>query len=239
MRNLLGRLNARPADDLKQIADAWQIPLSGRDRLVQIGQIYRSMTRLTVVRACWDALEPRLRTTLGPILTAGDNGMSLPELANALGQAESTTRKSVIDLHTQGFLALDGASASLPIGELPRFFVPRELAHALRRIQEEMKRGDISGQSFKDLLATLDDHDIDEAASRWGIIVNPGYTQRTELVAELSRSVERGRAPANVAGELDQQARSLLDRFLTIPFGTAIPVDQLDGVGTDKAVFAR
>src|SRR5687768_18425442 len=118
MRNLLGRLNARAADDLKRIADAWQIPRSGRDRLVQIGQIYRSMTRLTLVRACWDALEPRLRTTLGPILEAGDEGMSLPELAAALGQPESATRKTVVDLHTQGVLALDGASATLHIGEL-------------------------------------------------------------------------------------------------------------------------
>src|SRR5687767_10967408 len=125
MRNLLGRLNARSADDLKQIADAWQIPLSGRDRLVQIGQIYRSMTRLTIARASWDTLEARLRSALEPILDAGDDGMTQPELVAATGQTESAARKAVVDLFTHGYLALDGAEATLPIGELPRFFVPR------------------------------------------------------------------------------------------------------------------
>ena len=239
MRNLLGRLNARPAGDLERIADAWQIPLTGRDRLVQIGQLYRSMTRLTVVRASWDALEPRLRTALGPLLDAGDDGLSLTQLATALGQPESSTRKAVVDLFAQGYLALEGTEATLPIGELPRFFVPRELAHALRRIAVEQTRGDFSGKPFSDLLATLDDHDIEEAASRWGIIVNPGYTRRSELEAELTRSASSGRTPASLSDTLEPQARSLLDRFLGAPLGTPIPVDQLVGVGTEVAIFSR
>ena len=46
MRNLLGRLNTRPPDDLARIAGFWGIPLPTGEgtRHRQVGALYRAMT---------------------------------------------------------------------------------------------------------------------------------------------------------------------------------------------------
>ncbi|HEU5431196.1 MAG TPA: hypothetical protein VFU81_06005, partial [Thermomicrobiales bacterium] len=58
MRNLLGRLHARPAADLGRIAMFWRVALPAEPGPAQVGALYRAMVDPRAARAVWDRLDP-------------------------------------------------------------------------------------------------------------------------------------------------------------------------------------
>ena len=143
MRNLLGRLNARSAPALAQIADSWQTPLTGRDRLAQISQLYRTMTRMSMVRVFWDGLDPDQKSVVHALIKAGDAGRTIEQLSAELSANPEAIRTICVGLYEQGVIAYEGTASSLPLGEKPRLFVPLELGNALQRAAQELQEGNV------------------------------------------------------------------------------------------------
>ena len=192
MRNLLGRLNSRTAPALSEIAESWQTPLSGRDRLAQISQLYRTMTRMPMVRAYWDSLDPDQKSVVHALIKAGDAGRTIEQLSSELSANAEAIRAICIGLYEQGVIAYEGTAASLPVGEKPRLFVPLELGNALQRAAHELQAGDVSDHSFAELIQTKDERELFDAASHWGVDVILGVTTREQLIAALSRAATVG-----------------------------------------------
>ncbi len=239
MRNLLGRLNARSADDLNEIADAWQTPLVGRDRLGQISQLYRAMTKPPMVRAQWDNLSPLEQQALRALLEFDDAGATIDELAESMRTEIEDVRSTCHRLYAKGLIAYEGSARTLPIGESPRLFVPIELGNSIRRITREMALGDISDQPFAELLALRSDQDLFEAAAQWGIEFIPGVTTRAEVVASLTRQVTNGVAREAHVAKLGHDVRTIWERLTSVPEGTPVTLDQIIGSGNERTMFNR
>jgi hypothetical protein len=239
MRNLLGRLNARSVQDLSRIADAWQTPLAGRDRLAQISQLYRTMTRPSMVRAQWDALDPDQQTVVRELLDGADTGRTIEELADRLGAAPDLVRVMCVDLYDQGVIAYEGNASTLPVGEQPRLSVPIELASAIRAVIREIEAGDVSDRPFAELIQTRDERDLFDAASYWGIEVIPGVTTRAQMVEALTKAAAVGASRHAQVDKLGQDVRTLWEKLRAVPPGTPVPVDQLIGAGSERAMYGR
>ena len=70
---------------------------------------------------------------------------------------------------------------------------PKERDKAFRkfqRAQDELDAGDLSGTSLRVILETLDDTELEEAASKWGIRVIPGQRRRHDLIQQILRQVD-------------------------------------------------
>ena len=87
MRNLLGRLHARPAGDLARIALFWRVPLGDAARPSQVGTLYRAMVDPRAVRSVWDRLDPEAREMVRLLAVTDEQGVALglAALAAALG----------------------------------------------------------------------------------------------------------------------------------------------------------
>ncbi|HET7056073.1 MAG TPA: hypothetical protein VFI12_06395, partial [Thermomicrobiales bacterium] len=239
MRNLLGRLNARSVQDLSRIADAWQTPLAGRDRLAQISQLYRTMTRPSMVRAQWDGLDPDQQTVVRALLDAADTGRTIDELADELGAAPDLVRVMCVDLYDQGVIAYEGNASTLPVGEQPRLSVPIELASAIRAAIREIEAGDVSDRPFAELIQTRDERDLFDAASYWGIEVIPGVTTRAQMVDSLTKAAAVGATRHAQVDKLGQEVRALWEKLRAVPPGTPVPVEDLIGAGSERAMYGR
>jgi hypothetical protein len=102
---------------------------------------------------------------------------------------EAEAREVAIRLYRSGMLAREGDTQELPVGAVPRLFLPRELVQVFRRVQDEIDAGDLSGSSLRVLLEMLDDTEIEEAATIWGIRVIPGLRRRADLIGQILRQV--------------------------------------------------
>lgn len=239
MRNLLGRLNARSADDLNEIADAWHTPLVGRDRLSQISQIYRAMTKPPMVRAQWDELTADDQRVVRELLEIGDGGATIDELAERLDAGVGDVRETCLGLYAQGVIAYEGSARTLPIGESPRIFVPIELGNSIRQIIRESQLGDVSHMSLAELLALRSDQDIFDAAAQWGVDFIPGVSTRADVTELLLRRIAGSRNRAEQIGRLGHDVRAVWERLTSVPQGTPVAVDQIVGVGNERTVFNR
>ncbi len=239
MRNLLGRLNARSTPDLSQIADAWQTPLAGRDRLAQITQLYRTMTRLPVVRARWDSLDPDQQAVVSALIAAGEKGRTIEDLSAELGAAPDLVRTMCVDLFDQGIVSYEGNASTLPIGEKPRLYVPIELANAIRTVIREVEAGDVSGRSFPELIQSKDERDLFEAAGSWGVEVIAGVTTRAQLIEGLTRAAAAGASRHAQVDKLGSEVRAIWEKLRAVPPGTPVPVDQLVGTGNERTTYGR
>ena len=239
MRNLLGRLNSRTAPALSEIAESWQTPLSGRDRLAQISQLYRTMTRMPMVRAYWDSLDPDQKSVVYALIKAGDAGRTIEQLSSELSANAEAIRAICIGLYEQGVIAYEGTAASLPVGEKPRLFVPLELGNALQRAAHELQAGDVSDHSFAELIQTKDERELFDAASHWGVDVILGVTTREQLIAALSRAATVGSSRHALVNRLGHEVRSIWEKLRAVPTGTPVPVDQLIGTGNERTIYGR
>ncbi|MDQ2683007.1 MAG: hypothetical protein M3Y37_05730, partial [Chloroflexota bacterium] len=239
MRNLLGRLNARSAEDLTEIAEHWQTPLSGRDRLSRITQLYRAMTRPPMVRAQWDGLDSEEQRLVRVLIEAGDAGMTVDDVVEALGVNPDLTREMCLRLYEQGIVAYEGSARTLPIGESPRLFVPIELGNAVRRILREAQLGDISHYSLVELLALRSDQELFEAAAQWKIEFIPGVTTREQVTTLLNRAICNGAARRQQLAELGHEVRTVWERLTSVPQGTPVALDQILGSGNERTLFGR
>jgi hypothetical protein len=189
-RNLLGRLNARSPDDLQRIAAFWQVPLPGSDRGRHVGALYRAMTDVRRARSVWERLDDAARVIVRELALRDAGGQTMDEIVELTGLRASTVREAAIRLFHGGVLAREGDSQELPIGALPRLFLPREVVTVFRRVQDELDAGDLSASSLRVLLETLDEPELEEAATIWGIRVIPGQRRRGDLVGQVLRQVD-------------------------------------------------
>ncbi|MDP8909679.1 MAG: hypothetical protein M3N47_11325, partial [Chloroflexota bacterium] len=84
MRNLLGRLNARNADELHRIGRFWRVTLGGTDRGRHVGVLYRTMTDVRAVRDAWERLDAEAQALVRELALAGDAEATVDELAARL-----------------------------------------------------------------------------------------------------------------------------------------------------------
>lgn len=209
MRNLLGRLNARSPDDLVHISRMWQVPLPGSDRGRHVGALYRAMTDVRHARAVWERLDPNAQTLVRDLALAPAEPRGVAEIATLTGLSDSVAREVAIRLYRAGMLAREGDNQELPIGAIPRLFLPRELAQVFRRVQDEIDAGDLSGSSLRVLLETLDDTEIEEAATTWGIRVIPGLRRRGDLIGQILRQVASPERIERVVAERSRSASAI------------------------------
>ena len=223
MRNLLGRLHARPAADLDRIAAWWRVPLGRGDRARGIGALYRSMTDPIAARDAWERLDPdEAAVVRALVIDSPDHGATVPEIAALLRCEPAAAREVAVRLFRHGLLAREGDEAELPIGELPRLILPRELALLFRRILDEIDLGDRSGTPLRVLVEWLDDGEIDDAAGAWGLPVTPGTRHRSDVTRRLLRQIaDPGRISKVVAG-LRPDARRLWEAVRDAPGGAPV-----------------
>jgi hypothetical protein len=227
MRNLLGRLHARPAADLGRIAMFWRVALPAERGPAQVGALYRAMVDPRAARAVWDRLDPdeRAMTRLLALADGPDALFALTDLADELGMVGEVARDVAVRLYRHGMIARDGDDEPLPVGVAPRLFMPRELAQLFRRIQDEIDVGDRSGDRLETLLEWLDDAELEAAAARWGAPVVPGLRRRSDLKRRLLRSLADPDRIAELVVRLKPDAARLWRRMLAEPEGAAVSVE--------------
>lgn len=209
VRNLLGRLNARSPGDIIRIAERWQVPLSGTDTRRHVGALYRTMTDIRAARAFYAHLTPDPANLVGTLALADAGPRTLAEIAALIGRPEDATRDAAVWLFYAGVLAREGDRQELPIGAIPRLFLPRELEQVFTRVMDEIELGDMRRESLRSLFAILDDGDIEEAARAWGIQVIPGLRTRDELSEEIFRLIDDPERVRRVAGGLSRDGKAL------------------------------
>jgi len=231
MRNLLGRLNARSPDDLNQISRFWLVPLPGSDRGRHVGALYRAMTDVRHARAVWERLDPNAQIVVHDLALAPSEARTVAEIATLTELPDAVAREVAISLYRSGMLAREGDSQELPVGAIPRLFLPRELAQVFRRVQDEIDAGDLSGSSLRVLLEMLDDTEIEESATIWGIRVIPGLRRRADLIGQILRQVASPERIDRVVAERSRTATAIWTALQdvqdvqgsgTVPVGEAI-----------------
>ncbi|HEY7034860.1 MAG TPA: helicase-associated domain-containing protein [Thermomicrobiales bacterium] len=213
MRNLLGRLNARTTEELTRIAATWQVPLSAGDRPGMVSRLYRALADPRTVRDCWDRLPDDERAMVRLLAVSEETALTLPELAAHLGVAEEDARQIAVRLYHEAIVAREGDDEPLPVGALPRLFLPRELTLLFRRVQDEIEAGDISETPLRALLALLDDRELEEAAEIWGVRVIAGLRGREDLTRQILQQVGDAERVAAVAGKRRRDAALIWRRL--------------------------
>ncbi len=208
-KNLLGRLNARTPDDLQRIASAWLIPLPGSDRSRHVGMLYRGMTDIRLARSMWDRLDPAGQAIVSALALGDPSPAPVEDLAQRADLTPDQARTAAIALFQAGLLAREGDSQELPIGTLPRLFLPREIGQVFRRVQDEIDAGDLSNSTMRVLLETLDDAELEEAATTWGLSIIPGQRRRSDLVAQIGRQIASPERVEAVISERGPVARAI------------------------------
>jgi hypothetical protein len=208
MRNLIGRLNARPASDLVRIAEAWDLGAQARERAALVAALFRGLTDQRVVRDAWAAL-PADSRALVLALAQAQESQTIDALAAALGQPADVTREIALELFRNGWVYREGDGGELPVGVAPRLLVPRELAHRVRKAEDERALGDQTTISLPDLLAGQDAIDLEEAATRWGIPVVAGLLSHGELATRLLAAMADPAVVAHVARGLSRDAAAI------------------------------
>jgi hypothetical protein len=209
VRNLLGRLNARSPGDVIRIAERWQVPLTGTDTRRHVGVLYRTMTDIRAARSFYDHLTPVPAAIVRSLALAEAGLRTLPEIAELIDQPETETREAAVWLFYAGVLAREGDRQELPVGTIPRLFLPRELEQVFTRVIDEIELGDMRQESLRSLVAILDESDIEDAAQMWGIQVIPGLRNRDELSEELFELVDDPDRVRRVSGTLDRDGTAL------------------------------
>lgn len=225
MHNLMGRLHARGDDDLARIAEFWGVD-AGRTRQSLIALLFRVLSDPRAVRDAWQRLQADERAMVRALALApaDDAEPTVPQLAERLGVTEPAARETASRLYRFGILAREHDDDPLPVGEVPRLLLPRELTSLFRRVQDELDAGDLSSTPLRALLELLDDAEIEAAAAIWGIPVVPGLRGRADLGRRLLKQLgDPGRVADVVAGRGRDAAR-LWQVLRDEPAGAAVPL---------------
>jgi hypothetical protein len=237
VRNLLGRLNARPPGDIGRIAERWNIPLAGAEMRRQVGALYRTMTDIRAARSFYANLTDDSAAIVRAMALADRDLLTLPEIAALIERPEPATRDAAVWLFFSGILAREGDRQELPVGATPRLFLPRELEQVFTRIVDEIELGDMRRETLRSLMAILDAGDIEEAAAPWGIQVIPGLRGRDELTEELLELIDDPdrlrRVTAGLSGDATALWRAVRDASETD--GGLLYADALVAAGLLKA----
>src|SRR5215213_4246019 len=222
MRNLLGRLHARSPEELSRIASAWQVSVSGGDKLGQVSQLYRAMSDPRTARDMWERLPADERALIAQFALGHETARSLGEIAGALEQTEADVRQTATRLYHKGIIAREGDDDPLPVGEAARLFLPRELADRFQRVQDEIDAGDVSSTPLRTLMSLLDEREVEEAAETWGVRVIPGIRTRDELTRQLLQNVGEANRLAAVERTLKRDATRVWKVIRDAPQGRPV-----------------
>lgn len=187
-RNLLGRLLARSAGELVEIASCWDTPLGAPDHAANAGRLYGAMRDIWAVRDRAELLPPEANAILDALLMAGDAAWTLNDLAGAtkfdVGPAVDALERCGI-LHREQY----GDGDDEPVAT--RYFLPRELVIGFGRVREEQLLGEALGPRapLRALLSTLETVELEAAAPMWGLRITPGLVERDTLTDELLAQV--------------------------------------------------
>ncbi|MGI8485324.1 MAG: hypothetical protein ACR2OU_13800, partial [Thermomicrobiales bacterium] len=209
MRNLLGRLNARSADSLHRIARFWSVPLVGNDRGRHVGALYRTMTDIRSARQVWERLDSAHQVIVRDLALSESDALPVADISRLTQLPEPETREALVALFQAGILAREGDTQELPVGAVPKLFLPREMGLLFRRLHDEIDAGDLSHSSLRVLLEITDDAEIEAAVTKWGVRVIPGLRRRSELIEEVLRLVSQPDRIERVIDSLRPEARSL------------------------------
>lgn len=226
MRNLLGRLHARSPEELGRIAAAWQVPVSGGDKLGQVSQLYRAMSDPRAARDMWERLPADERALIAQLALGEETARSLGELATAMDRSEAEIRQTATRLYHKGIIAREGDDDPLPVGEAPRLFLPRELADKFQRVQDEIDAGDVSGTPLRTLMSLLDEREVEVAAETWGVRVIPGIRTRDELTRQLLQHVGEASRLAAVERSLKRDAARVWEAARNAPHGRPVALGE-------------
>jgi hypothetical protein len=238
MRNLLGRLNARSPEELRRIAVAWRVPVTGGDKLGQVAFLYRSLSDPRAARDLWEELPPDERELIALLSDADDSALPLTSIADQLGKSEPEVRETATRLYHKGIVVREGDIEPLPVGEPAKLFLPRELALLFRRIRDEISAGDLSGESLRSLLARLDDREIEETAEHWGIHVVPGLRRREELIGLILTNAGDRKRLDEIEARLNRDSARIWQRVRQVDPGKLVPYSEVAGLpefGLDDA----
>ena len=180
MRNLLVHLRARGSEELREIADCWGVPLTGRTGDDHVAHLYRTMRDPWTVRDRAEVLRPAEWAIIDAVLALPPNTGLARTVLDALDGFPADEVASAADaLARCGILATDEASGAIGL--------PRELATAFARVRDERLLGPALEPStpLRGLLATLEGGELEEAAEAWGLRVTPGTVGRDALTDDL------------------------------------------------------
>ncbi len=229
MRNLAGRLTARSVPELIRIADFWQTVISGRDRHALVGQLYREMRESRSARDAWARLIPEERRIIQYLALDDDQidvSRTIPDLATAIGLSDEQTRETAISLYRKGILYREGDDDELPIGQLPRVFLPKELTTTFRRVQDEIDAGPLQRVPLPALLALLDDADLEVAANFWGVGIITGLDSREAIAQQLVDALSDSERRSALLKTLKGDALELW-KLLSAANEPGVPLDAL------------
>lgn len=224
MRNLIGRLNARSPGELGRIANAWHVPLGSADKPGQVGQIYRALTDPRAVRDAWSELTENDRALI-TALVRSPASLAISEISERIDRDPAELRDAAAELYRSGWIGREGDDGPLPVGEQPKLFVPRELAHIVRRVEEEIRTGDLSSRPLSGLLTLLDDVELEETAQVWGIRVVPGLRTRNELIDSILKVAGDPDRHRRVTSSLRHHAAEIYNCLRSDPAGKPITLE--------------
>jgi hypothetical protein len=223
MRNLLGRLLERPADDLNRIARFWDVELQGRDRFADVAALYRNMIDIWSARDAWDQLDEQQRTVVRSL--AGHDGAAVTPaiVASDTGIDETEANNVLRRLYTVGIVSVEADDPELHFeARDPELFLPREIGFVLRRIDEEYVPAVASGETIDELISTVPYPEIEEAAGLWGAKVTPGVHARAELVNIVRENLERPERVSRYVNNLSGVARDVWARLKAAEGGLSL-----------------
>ncbi len=240
MRNLAGRLTARSNAELMRIAEFWQTIVRGRDRHAVVGQLYREMREVRSARDVWARLDANERAivSLMALDDQDERSWTLRELSDSLGWELEETRERAIDLYRKGLVYREGDDDELPVGELPRVFLPRELTSSFRRVQDEIDAGPLERVPLPALLALLDETELEQAATIWGVEVYPGLQDRENIARQLTQAMEDPDQRTAVIAGLSNDARAVWTLLVQREDGAAPLAELLEAAGIDGSEIA-
>jgi hypothetical protein len=211
MRNLLGRLHARPLPELLRMADSWAVPVMGESKSDVVAALYRAMTDPRAMRDLWQQFTPRERSLVTFLADAADQerAPTVADLARVVEADVEEARALATRLYRLGVLAREGDDDPLPVGEEPRLIMPREVALNVRRVQDEIAAGDLAGSPLRVLIELMDDAELESAARTWGAPVLPGVASRAEVASRVLRVVADPRRLGRVVSRRSRDAAAI------------------------------
>lgn len=243
MRNLLGRLHARPLPELLRMADAWAVPAMGESKSDVVAALYRAMIDPRAMRDLWQQFTPQERSLAAFLadVAGAERPPTVADLATVMDVDAGEARAVATRLYRLGVLAREGDDDPLPVGEEPRLLMPREVALNVRRVQDEIAAGDLAASPLRVLIELMDDAELESAARTWGAPVLPGMASRAEVASRVLRSVADPRRLARVASRRNRDAAAIWQemRRSESPQPLAEVLERVGLGGTQSRAVAR
>lgn len=210
MRNLLGRLLERPAEELGRIAAFWDAELQGRDRFADVAALYRVMIDIWAARDVWERLGDPEREVIRAMVSHDGASLTPADVARDTGFDEAEATRVLRRLYASGIVSIEAEDPAHHFAQRdPELFLPREIGMVLGRVDRESTSSPSLDGPIDELLAIPAFPEIEEAATLWGARITPGAHPRSELVNIIRENLERPERVSRYIGGLSGAARDL------------------------------